>query len=206
MSLRDAALSALLNLVLLAGVPLLVYFSYQKLRHNRGLAESARRVGLRLGDVRFIGYCLIAAAITVVALLAWSPPLEPFMREGSPQRRYVGLGLSGQAIAMALLYGVVQTGLSEEVLFRGLIAGVLARRLPFVWANLLQALIFLAPHFLILLVMPELGWILPLVFGAALFLGWARIRSDSIVGPWILHASANVTMCLLVAARTIVVS
>ena len=47
---------------------------------------------------------------------------------------------------MALLYGVVKTGFAEELLFRGLIAGSLGRRLPLVWANLLQALIFLLPH------------------------------------------------------------
>ena len=103
---------------------------------------------------------------------------------------------------MALLYGVVRTGLAEELLFRGLIAGSLSRRLPEVWANVVQALIFLAPHLLVLLVMPEMWWIMPLVFAGALFAGWLRIRSGSILGPWLIHASANVTMCLSVAART----
>jgi membrane protease YdiL (CAAX protease family) len=37
---------------------------------------------------------------------------------------------------MALLYGVVKTGFSEELLFRGLIAGSLSRRLPLLWATL----------------------------------------------------------------------
>jgi hypothetical protein len=30
----------------------------------------------------------------------------------------------------------------------------------------------------------------------------AVTRSGSILGPWLIHASANVTMCLSVAART----
>jgi membrane protease YdiL (CAAX protease family) len=103
---------------------------------------------------------------------------------------------------MALLYGVLQTGFPEELLFRGLIAGSLARRLTGAWANLLQALIFLAPHLLVLRIMPEMWWILPIVFAGAVFVGWLRIRSGSIIGPWLIHASANVTMCLSVAART----
>jgi membrane protease YdiL (CAAX protease family) len=103
---------------------------------------------------------------------------------------------------MALLYGVVKTGFTEELLFRGLIAGSLARRLPAVRANLLQALIFLAPHLLMLGVMPEMWWILPIVFAGALFAGWVRIKSGSIIGPWLVHASANVTTCLSVAIRT----
>src|SRR4051794_30865478 len=100
MLLADAALSALLNLVLLAGLPLLVYFGYQKLRHGRGVAESSRRVGLRLAKVRYLGYCLAASTVAVLVLVSWPPPLEPFVRKGSPQRAFVGLGLSPEAIAL----------------------------------------------------------------------------------------------------------
>ncbi|HEY1378063.1 MAG TPA: type II CAAX endopeptidase family protein [Gemmataceae bacterium] len=202
MPVANAALSALLNLTALGGLPFLVYFAYQKWRRNRSFGEIARRAGLQLGDTRYIGYSLIAALATVAALTVWPPPLAPFLREGSPQRAFAGLGLGGQAVVMALLYGVVQTGFPEELLFRGLIAGSLARRLSGGWANLLQALIFLAPHLLVLLVMPEMWWVIPLVFGGALFAGWLRIRSGSIIGPWLIHASANVAVCLSVAART----
>jgi membrane protease YdiL (CAAX protease family) len=53
-----------------------------------------------------------------------------------------------------------------------------------------------------LLVMPEMWGILPVVFVGALLAGWLRIRSGSIVGPWLIHAAANVAMCLNVAWRT----
>ena len=66
----------------------------------------------------------------------------------------------------------------------------------------MQAVIFLAPHLLVLRVMPEMWWALPVVFAGALFVGWLRIRSGSIIGPWLIHAAANVTVCLSVAART----
>ena len=136
MLLTNEAISALLNLFLLAGLPFLVYFAYQKWRQKRGFRRSRGGSGLQLGEGRYIGYSLAVALATVAVLVIWPPPLEPFLREGSPQRAFVGLGLSGQAVAMALLYGVVKTGFTEELLFRGLIAGSLARRLPAVWANL----------------------------------------------------------------------
>lgn len=202
MPVAGAAISAVLNLALLGGLPFLVYFAYQKARHKRAFRDIARRAGLQLGKGRYVGYSLVAAATTVAVLVVWPPPLEPFLREGSPQRAFAGLGLSGQAIAMALLYGVVQTGFPEELLFRGLIAGSLARRLPDAWANLVQAVIFLAPHLLVLRVMPEMWWVMGPIFAGALFAGWLRVRSGSIVGPWLIHATANVTMCLSVAART----
>jgi len=202
MPVANAAISALLNLTVLGGLPFLVYFVYQKSRHKRGFRDITQRAGLQLGDGRYLCYGLMVAVATVAILVVWPPPLEPFLREGSPQRTFVGLGLGGQAIAMALLYGVVQTGFTEELLFRGLIAGSLARRLPGIPANLLQALIFLAPHLLVLRVMPEMWWTMPLVLAGALFAGWLRLRSGSIMGPWLIHATANVTMCLSVAART----
>jgi membrane protease YdiL (CAAX protease family) len=202
MPLANAAISALLNLVVLGGVPFLVYFVYQKWRHKRPFSEIARRAGLQLGDGRYIALSVGVALATVAIVALWPPPLEPFLREGSPQQAFAGLGLSGQAVGMALLYGVLTTGFTEELLFRGLIAGSLARRLPHLWANLLQSLIFLAPHLLVLRIMPEMWWVLPIIFAAALFAGWLRIQSDSIIGPWLIHASANVTVCLSVAART----
>lgn len=202
MPLVNAVLSALLNLVLLAGIPFLFYFAFHRWRRKRRLAEIAGRAGLRPVVDPFFGYCAAFAAVVVAALLIWAPPLEPFVREGSPQREFVGLGLGGPAIAMALLYGVVKTGFAEEFLFRGLIAGSLGRRLSLPWANVLQALIFLLPHFLVLSVMPEMWGLLLLVFAGALFVGWARIKSGSILGPWLAHAAVNVTMCLSVAART----
>ncbi len=200
--LANAAVSALLNVVLLAGIPFLFYCAYQKRRHGRGLGECAQRAGLQLGKPRYIVYCAAFAIASVAALVIWPPPLEPFVREGSAPRAFAGLGLSGTAIAMALLYGVIKTGFAEEFLFRGLIAGSLSRRLSLYWANLIQALIFLLPHLALLWIMPEMWGILPLVFASALFLGWVRIKSGSILGPWLVHATANVTTCLSVAART----
>jgi membrane protease YdiL (CAAX protease family) len=200
--LASAAASAIFNVVVLAGIPFLVYFLWHRLRHKRRLGEVARRAGLQVGEPRIIAYSAVFAAVSVALLLLWSPPVDVFTREGSPQRAFVGLGITGTSIAMALLYGVVKTGFAEELLFRGLIAGSLGRRLPLLWANVLQALVFLVPHLLVVTVMPEMWGLLPIVFVGALFLGWARIRSSSILGPWLVHAAANVATCLSVASRT----
>jgi membrane protease YdiL (CAAX protease family) len=200
--LLKTAISTVLNLVLLAGLPFLGYFVHHRWRHARRFGEIARRAGLQIGPSRYLLYSGAFALSTVALLLVWSPPIEPFSREGSPQASFVGLGFGAPAVAMALAYGVVQTGFCEELLFRGLIAGSLARRMSVGWANTVQALIFLAPHLLILRVMPEMWAMLPVVFVGGLFLGWVRIQSSSILGSWLIHASLNVTMCLSVAVRT----
>lgn len=199
--LADALLSALVNVVVLAGVPFLAYASWHRVRHRRGLGASARRAGLCLGTARYLGYSLAVAAVFAAALLTMLP-LEPFTRPHSPQRGFVGLEPGPLTIALALLYGVIKTGFAEEFLFRGLIAGSLGRRLALPWANLLQAAIFLLPHLLLLRTMPELWWLLPVVFVGALVKGWIRIRSGSMLGPWLVHASMNVATCLMIAVRT----
>ena len=202
MLLTSAALSALLNVLVFAGLPFAAYFAYQKWRHKRSLGEVTRRAGLQLGAGRYVAYSVAFALAGVAALAIWPPALGPFLREGSPQQPFVGLGLSGPAVWMALLYGVVQTGFPEELLFRGLVAGGLSRRLPVPWANLGQALLFLIPHLFVLRVMPEMWGILPVIFVGSLVLGWVRIRSGSIIGPWLIHASVNVATCLSVAIPT----
>ncbi len=198
----NSVLSALTNLVLLAGLPFTIYYVYHHRRRGRSFAEVLRRAGLQMGEREYLWYCVAASLAMVTILLVWPPPLDPFTRQGSAQRVFTGLGLGPQALAMAFLYGIVQTGFSEELLFRGLVAGSLSRRLPLPWANVFQASIFLLPHLLILSVMPEMWPVLVFVFLAALFAGWVRIRSGSIVGPWILHASVNVTMALSIAMRS----
>jgi membrane protease YdiL (CAAX protease family) len=194
--------NALIALWLLAGLPFLGYVIWHKWRHGQRFGEIARRAGLQGSDRRYVLVSAALAALVVWVLLLWHPPMAPFMREGSPQRAFIGMGWSMPAIVMALLYGVVQTGFVEELVFRGLIAGSLARRLPLAWANLLQALIFLLPHLAILKTMPEMWMLLPLIFLLALVMGWVRIRSGSIIGSWLVHAVLNVTVCLMVAVRT----
>jgi len=198
----DALVSTLLNLVLLAGIPLGGYALVQRWRHRQPLRESARRAGLQLGDPRYLLHAALLTAVAVTALIIWTPPLEPFMRPGSPQRQFVGLGVTPLAALLAALYGFVKTGFPEELLFRGLIAGSLGRHMAFTSALLIQGVIFLLPHLALLSIMPELRGLLLVVFAGGIVAGWLRLRSQSILAPWLVHGAVNTAICLSVAART----
>jgi len=197
----SAALSALLQAVLLGGVPFLLYYLWQRRYRQRTFLEAARRAGLQLGDPRYLAFSLLFAAIGIAAQIAWPPPLEAISRKGTMYHSFAGAGIGPETIAAALLCGVVQTGFTEELLFRGLLAGSLSRRMSLPWAVLVQALIFLLPHLGILFVAPELWYMLPFVFVMMLLMGWVRIKSGSILGSWLIHASGNVATALLVARR-----
>lgn len=193
--------SAVLNALILGGIPLLVFYIWQK-RRGRSNAAVLDRAGLRRGDWQTIRWCAIVACAGVLAIAVVPPPIAAFNRASSPQRAFIGIGWLWPAVPMAIIYGVAKTGLPEELLFRGLIAGSFDRVMPRHVANLAQATVFLIPHLVAAAVAPELAMIVPLVFVGAVFVGWARARSGSIVGPVIIHAALNTAVCLSVAWRT----
>ena len=200
MLLTAATASAVLNVLVIAGVPFAGYAAVQRWRFRRSVGEAARRAGLQVGDGRYILFGAVVAVIAAGALLIWPPPAQLFQSADSPQRLFRGLGLAGPAIPMALLYGMVQTGFPEELFFRGILAGMLSRRLRPSWANVVQTGLFLTPHLVLLRGTSGLWTLTPAITVGSLFVGWLRIKSGSILGPWIVHSSVNTTICLVVAA------
>ena len=196
------ALNTFANLIVLVAVPLLLYYAYHRLRHRRGLREVLRRAGLQWGELRYLWYALAAALVICGWVWLLPPNLEMITRKGAAQHAFAGAGVSVDTISAMLLYAFVQTAFAEEFLFRGLLAGSLGRRMSLLWANLIQSAIFLTPHLLLLFIAPEQWRLLILVFIGALYSGWLRIRSGSMLGPWLIHGSANLAVTLSVLART----
>jgi hypothetical protein len=54
----------------------------------------------------------------------------------------------------------------------------------------------------LLFVMPEHWPLLILIFAGSLFGGWLRIRSESILSPWLIHGGANLAVTMSVLARS----
>jgi len=196
--LAQQVINTSINVILLVAIPLGLYVAWHRRKRDTPLGEILSRAGLQVGYVSYALYCLAAAVVCVGGFFLWGPSLEVITRPGTVQARFVGLGPSFDTLGAALLYGFGQTGFCEEFFFRGLIAGSLSRRLSSRKANLVQAAIFLAPHLLLLFVMPEHWPLLILIFFGSMFAGWARIESGSILGPWLLHGGVNFGVTLYV--------
>lgn len=170
--------------------------------------------GLRLGLGLFLPpkKLLFRTAIGCVAILPVPLVLVRFGIAGdffalvaggdSPAGRIALHGASLDSLLAACFYAYLQTGASEELLFRGVIAKALFERVGFVLGNLLQAGIFAFVHILLFsllriqlsLVAWAMAFFLPFVF--AIFSGtityrWAR---GSIVPSAILHGSCNLSI------------
>ena len=196
-------LSAILQVIFIGGVPLMLYTAWHKLRHKRSLREIRTRAGLVVGDASMLRYAIGFAILSTLVSIFFPPPMEFLTEaEGSPHLKMVGLGWASDAWAIAVAYGVIKTGLTEELLFRGLLTGSLQRRMSMWVANLLQTLIFFVPHLLMVIYLaPDLWGILPRLVIGSLVMGWIRMKSGSILGPWIIHAAANTTIAMVVATQ-----
>ncbi|MPQ33906.1 CPBP family intramembrane metalloprotease [Clostridium estertheticum] len=100
----------------------------------------------------------------------------------------------------ALLYGL-QTGIGEEILFRGFIGKRLVSKFGFLVGNIVQALIFAVPHILNFAATPILE--ITLCVLNALFIGYVfgyiteKIYNGSIIPSIMAHALINILSGLL---------
>lgn len=133
--------------------------------------QALRATGLQWGTRS--GYALaLLAVIPVTALASILLTVIPSHVLHGGTRNVVG------APATASDYlAIIVLAVAEEMLFRGFVAGVLFRRFGFRRGNVLQALVFFAPHTLLLLVSLSLWPLLPLQLIAGWVLGWLREHS-----------------------------
>ena len=101
----------------------------------------------------------------------WSPSLSSFLFAWMREAFYVALG--------------------EEVFFRGLLGGWLERRYGFRIGNIVQAVVFLLPHLLLLMVSTSFWLVIVVQFLAGWVLGLLRSRSGSILPSWLAHSLMN---------------
>jgi len=191
-------ITTLLQVLAYAFVPFLVYV----VRHRKVKGFPAW-IGFRRAPRRA---WLIATAFTVVLAVPvlWMfslPGLREMATGPGTSASYVrGAGGGINAIVLLLLIAWLQTGLAEEILFRGFVAQRLIDRLGFVAGNTLQALLFGVLH--VVLYMGLAKSELPLYQMAVLFLvpgliafalGWLKVRAadGSILPGWWAHGLSN---------------
>ena len=181
------------ELVLLC-LPTIVYLVVQSRGQDRKsrFRAAMARAGVSWGSPASYGWALLVLLLltpTVWLLLT----LIPANLQGTSGMSLARLTSVGTAIGIAL------RALGEEVIFRGLLGGVLMRRLGFRWGNLLQATIFLVLHVPLLLLDVRLWPLLPAQFAAGWLLGWLRHKTDTFVPGAVIHVMVNIMAGLITA-------
>ena len=179
----------MLELVLFC-LPAAIYVLFQMRRRDRTAADAFSRVGATTGTARdyWRGVLLFIPLLIVAIIAAWVIPADVRDAPGVSIASLTSLGA---------VVGLVLRALGEEVFFRGLLAGVLIRRLGFAWGNVMQALAFLVPHAALLAIDVRLWPILPVQFVMGWVLGHLRHATGSFLPGALVHVIANVVAGIL---------
>lgn len=145
--------------------------------------------------------CLIIIGACVIYTLAMIGIMNTlFDPDKTANSQFSGQGIG--ALPKILVYAVIQTGLSEEIFFRGFLCKRLANKIGFIPANTIQSLCFGLAHgipfglvsgnVLVLIICT----ILPGALGYVQ--GWMneKCAGGSIVTSWILHSAMNILSAL----------
>ena len=113
--------------------------------------------------------------------------------------RFIGAGLL--AVVPILLYAFIQTGLAEELFFRGFLAKRLCASFGFSLGNAIQAIVFALLHLLLFInYLPVLSLIAITVLSGinGWIMGWLNEQAagGSVLPSWLLHSLANLLVAL----------
>lgn len=159
-------------------------------------------LGLQKPIVQHKGRYAMFFVLSIVVLVAPSFVLIFFSIDRTLLAANQFAGLGAAAVIPALFYAIIQTGLSEELLFRGFLLKRLMKIFDFQVANLLQSIVFGCVHGAMLWSVLPLHVILLVVLTTALagyVMGWVneRIAGGSIVTSWSIHSIVNfIAACL----------
>jgi len=159
-------------------------------------------IGLQKPIVLHKGRYAMYIVLSIFALFVPSFALIFFYIDRSllAANQFVGLGAT--AVIPALFYAIIQTGLSEELLFRGFLLKRVMKTFGFQVGNVVQSFVFGCVHGAMLWSVLPLHVILLVVLTTALagyVMGWVneRIAGGSIIASWSIHSIVNfIAACL----------
>jgi uncharacterized protein len=174
-------------------IPSLIFIAVRR-RLGENWNEVFRKIGWQ--GSRPIYFLWSLGVMFIVGGLGWltfqAVPSEVLTDPNINISDYAGWTLSLTSFLLVWLREAIYVALGEEIFFRGFLGGWLVRRLGFAIGNTIQALIFLLPHLLLLLVSQSLWPIIIVQLIAGWLLGWLRYRSNSILPGWLAHSLTNV--------------
>lgn len=173
-------------------IPSLIYVAVRG-RRGEKWNEVFRKIGWQ--GSRPIYFLWSLGATIIVGGLGWlafqAVPSEVLQDPNINISDYAGWTLSVTSFLLVWLREAIYVALGEEILFRGFLGGWLVQRLGFAVGNTVQALVFLLPHLLLLLVSRSLWPIIIVQLIAGWLFGWLRYRSNSILPGWLAHSLTN---------------
>ena len=186
-----------LQLVLFS-IPSLIYFSVQKRKYPR--IQIQKELGLTSISITKLFYALTSSvffSLAAIFLFKYSGFNLQEIKHTSFEKFMGGGGaISIVLVIKIILYQVFFIVSGEEIFFRGFVAGILFRKYRFWVGNVLQAIIFLLPHMMLLILSPKFCILLLFLFFTSLVVGFFRFKTESIIPGIIMHTLGNTAVIL----------
>jgi uncharacterized protein len=180
-------------------VPVLVYVAIRHWKSGDGWQVIRQKLGLRWGTrtgyLWALGLCVLAVAGTWIVL--HTLPASVLHDPRTTTTQSVHLTLSPGTFVVVLLQQLLFVAFEEELFFRGFLGGWLVRWLGFQPGNAIQAVLFLLPHTLLLLVSLAFWPLLIVQFALGWVNGWLRTRTGSCGPGIVVHTVANTAALIL---------
>ncbi len=188
-------LNAIFQVVLFSIIPLVWWFVTARKKEN-----FFKWLGIKKPPLKGRKSLILSTSVTILVCLLVGE-LAVWLRGdvAAAESAYKGMGIA--ALPSVLIYSYIQTGLSEEILFRGFLLKRLAARFGFTAANIIQALLFGAIH--LTMVWGQVGIaagaviaIYPMLPAVAFSYLNEKKANGSILPSWIAHGTLNTLSAL----------
>lgn len=178
--------------LIIFSLPALIYIAVRK-RRGEQWGEIRKQIGWQGCPSRYFLWSLGVLLLTgLLGGLAFQIVPSAILQDPNLNlSAYAGWTLSVGSFLLIWWREAIYVALGEEIFFRGLLGGWLVRRFGFALGNTTQALLFLLPHLLLLLISLRLWPLVGVQLMAGWLLGWLRYRSDSILPGWLVHSLIN---------------
>lgn len=193
----NSLLSAILQVVLFSIIPFIWWFIFWRKETNFFIWLGLKKISVKSLLSYVVSFIVIIVILFIPSLIATT-----FITDESAlaTSEFAGLGFS--VFIPALLFAFIQTGLSEEILFRGFLAKRLIHTFGFMFGNSMQGLLFGLLHgFMFMSVASGFGVVvITLITGMTGFLlGWINEKQSngSIISSWLIHGTVNMIAALL---------
>ncbi len=200
MFLLNQTTSAILQLLIFSSIPFVWYIcTHKRMRgflHWIGI-KTAPKPPLKIMLCILLGFLIV-----LILPYMWLYQSGNLNYQGFTVDSYRQNGWSLQTVSVVLVWAVIQTSLSEEILFRGFLCKRLCNRFGDKIGNVIQALVFGSVH---ILALPNKNifamlTIVLLTGGIGYALGWLSLKKaqGSILYGWAIHATVNILSPVIV--------
>ncbi|KOS60166.1 CPBP family intramembrane metalloprotease [Lysinibacillus agricola] len=193
----QSAIDAIIQVILFSVIPFIWWFFSAKKKQS-----FLAWLGLRKPVIENKGNYVVWFLVIFVLLFGPLFTISYFYLDSSilATNRFTGLGFS--AIISALFHAIVQTGLSEELFFRGFLLKRFMHKFGFQTGNILQSLLFGIVHGWMFFSYIPFGVVVLVVLAtgfAGYLMGWINERKSngSIITSWGIHGIGNLFASLM---------